>query len=304
MAAAGDRARTRPASDAATSPGYRRREPDRTLLHATVRAHLRTFLAEIEQRGDGAGLPGFVITEFERYLECGILANGFARVRCASCGDELLVAFSCKGRGFCPSCTTRRMQGTATSLVDRVLPHVPMRQWVLSLPRWARFLLARDPLLITRTLDLALRAIFTFQRWLARRAGASMPRTGAVTFVQRFGGALNLNVHFHCLIPDGVFVRDVDSVRFLALPGPTAILARDEEQRDGRGGPAQSLAETDQGGDRCRRRLSARADDLPDARDRQSHGSTRAGGCRRMAGQPSLGCPLDRRLAAACAAAR
>jgi hypothetical protein len=63
------------------------------------------------------------------------------------------------------------MQGTATHLVDRVLPRVPMRQWVLSLPRWARFLLARDP------------------------------RTGAVTFVQRFGGALNLNVHFHCLVP-------------------------------------------------------------------------------------------------------
>jgi len=49
----------------------------------------------MEQRGDGAGLPGFVVAEFERYLACGILANGFARVRCSSCGDELLVAFSC-----------------------------------------------------------------------------------------------------------------------------------------------------------------------------------------------------------------
>ncbi len=45
------------------------------------------------------------------------------------------------------------MQGTATHLLDRVLPHVPMRQWVLSLPRWARFLVARDPLLITRALE-------------------------------------------------------------------------------------------------------------------------------------------------------
>jgi hypothetical protein len=60
------------------------------------------------------GYHAFVVSEFERYLACGILANGFARVRCASCGDEMLVAFSCKGRGFCPSCTTRRMQGTAT----------------------------------------------------------------------------------------------------------------------------------------------------------------------------------------------
>ena len=158
--------------------GYRRREPERTLLHATVRAHLKTFLAEMEQRGDGAGLPGFVISEFERYLACGILAHGFARVRCSSCGNEMLVAFSCKGRGFCPSCTTRRMQGTATHLLDRVLPHVPMRQWVLSLPRWARFLLARDPQLITRALDIALRAIFSLQRRRARRTGARAARTG------------------------------------------------------------------------------------------------------------------------------
>ena len=34
-----------------------------------------------------------------RYLECGVLAHGFARVRCESCKDELLVAFSCKGQG-------------------------------------------------------------------------------------------------------------------------------------------------------------------------------------------------------------
>ena len=83
---------------------YRRREPEKSLLHETVRGHLKTFLAEIEQ--DGSGLPRFVVAEFERYLRCGILANGFARVRCIACGDELLVAFSCKSRGICPSCTT------------------------------------------------------------------------------------------------------------------------------------------------------------------------------------------------------
>jgi hypothetical protein len=186
-------------------------------LHATVRRHLETFLEELEQ--DGSGLPRFVVAEFERYLRCGILANGFARVRCTACGDELLVAFSCKSRGICPSCTTRRMQGTATHLVDRVLPRVPMRQWVLSLPRWARFLLARDPKLITRTLQLALRAIFTRQRLRARQLGVRDARTGAVTFVQRFGSALNLNVHFHCVVPDGVWTATTAGPRFVPLPG-------------------------------------------------------------------------------------
>ena len=133
----------------------------------------------------GAGCPISSSPEFERYLRCGVLANGFARVRCIACGDEVLVAFSCKSRGICPSCTTRRMQGTATHLVDRVLPCVPMRQWVLSLPRWARFLLARDPKLITRTLHLALRCIFARQRLRARRLGVRSTGAGAVTFVQR-----------------------------------------------------------------------------------------------------------------------
>ena len=52
-------------------------------------------------------------------------------VHCDQCGADRLVPFSCKGRGFCPSCTGRRMADTAAHLVDRVLPEVPVRQWVL-----------------------------------------------------------------------------------------------------------------------------------------------------------------------------
>src|SRR5207248_9409575 len=88
-----------------------------------------------------------------------------------------------------------------------------------SLPRWARFLLARDPALITRTLHLALRGIFARQWLRARRLGVRGTRAGAVTFVQRFGSALNLNVHFHCVVPDGVWVREEGFVRFVPLPG-------------------------------------------------------------------------------------
>jgi len=200
---------------------YRRREPENTLLHQVVREHWKTFLAEVAGRTDGSTLPGHVTAEFERYLRCGILAHGFARVRCTSCGDELLVAFSCKGRGFCPSCATRRMQGTAVHLLDHVVPHVPVRQWVLSLPRWARFLLARDPALITRALRIFLAEVFKSHRRRARAEGAVKPECGAITFVQRFGSALNLNVHFHSVVPDGAFVRmDDGAVRFVALPAP------------------------------------------------------------------------------------
>ena len=45
------------------------------------------------------------------------------------------LAFSCKGRGVCPSCTTRRMVETAAQLSDHVFPRLPVRQWVLSVPK-------------------------------------------------------------------------------------------------------------------------------------------------------------------------
>ena len=69
-----------------------------------------------------------------RYLQCGILADGFLRLRCGDCGHDKLLAFSCKRRGFCPSCGARRMSQTAAHLVDHVIPRVPVRQWATAAP--------------------------------------------------------------------------------------------------------------------------------------------------------------------------
>ncbi len=210
---------------------YRRREPERSLLHAVVRERLEPFLAAARQHGSGRGLPAHVERDLRAYLDCGILARGFARVRCPDCGFERLVAFSCKAH-ICPSCATRRMEDTAEHLVRNVLPRVPVRQWVLSLPRRLRFQAARSSALASRLLDTFTRAVFAWQRRAARRTGVDDPRTGGVTAVQRFGGALNLNVHFHTLVPDGVFeVKAEGPARFVRLPAPRdedveAILAR------------------------------------------------------------------------------
>ena len=56
--------------------------------------------------------------ELRSYLRCGILAYGFARVWCYACQKDRLIAFSCKGRGFCPSCGGRQMAESAAHLVD------------------------------------------------------------------------------------------------------------------------------------------------------------------------------------------
>lgn len=89
-------------------------------------------------------LPRHVRRTLRRYVDFGVLAKGFVRVRCPDCKQESLVAFSCKDRSLCPSCTTRRAADTAAHLVDEVLPYVPMRQWVLALPPDLHARVARD----------------------------------------------------------------------------------------------------------------------------------------------------------------
>ncbi|MBY8598739.1 transposase zinc-binding domain-containing protein, partial [Escherichia coli] len=103
--------------------------PEQTLLYQIVDEYYPAFAALMAEQGKE--LPGYVQREFEEFLQCGRLEHGFLRVRCESCHAEHLVAFSCKRRGFCPSCGARRMAESAALLVDEVLPEQPMRQWVL-----------------------------------------------------------------------------------------------------------------------------------------------------------------------------
>jgi hypothetical protein len=200
---------------------YERRRPEDGVLHAVVRSELASFLAAARERE--RPVPAFVARELSAYLRCGVLAHGFVRVHCDACGLDRIVAFSCKGRGFCPSCGGRRMADSAAHLVDRVLPHVPVRQWVLSLPWALRYRLAYDARLTSAILQCFLRGVFGLMRVKAKRRGLSSPvQCGAVTFIQRFGDGLHLNVHFHSLVLDGVYtLRGGGAARFHALPPPT-----------------------------------------------------------------------------------
>jgi hypothetical protein len=107
-----------------------------------VRDHFETFRAEAAAMRDGQGLPRFVEREFLDFLTCRCLAAGFARFRCASCRKDRLVPFSCKGRGFCPSCGGRRMTDRAAHLVDHVFPHVPVRQCLSDVVQFGRCVMA------------------------------------------------------------------------------------------------------------------------------------------------------------------
>jgi len=197
-----------------------RRHPERGVLHQVLREHLETFLAEARQRGNGAGLPHFVERELRTFLGCGVMASGFARCRCMGCAREILVAFSCKGRGFCPACCGRRMAVLAAHLVDGVLGDLPVRQWVLTLPHRLRYALAYDPPLCRAVLGVFVRAGLAFERRRARVRGV-VGRGGAITAIQRCGAALNTNVHFHTLVAEGVFATAPDgAVRFVPAARP------------------------------------------------------------------------------------
>jgi hypothetical protein len=113
------------------------------------------------------------------------------------------------------------MVETAALLVDEVLPHEPMRQWVLSVPFAIRFLFAANPAVMGRVLGIVYRAIATH---LINKAGLTWAtaQTGAVTLIQRFGSALNLNIHFHMLFLDGIYVRADGDPFFRRVDPPTA----------------------------------------------------------------------------------
>jgi hypothetical protein len=85
------------------------------------------------------------------------------------------------------------MTERAAHAVDAVFPHVPVRQWVLSLPHWLRYALAWDHGLCRAVLAVYVRALLGFQRGRARRLGLGNGRSGSLTVVQRFGSALNVN---------------------------------------------------------------------------------------------------------------
>jgi len=166
-----------------------------------------------------------IIGEFESVLGCGILSKGFIRMVCKNCKKNRFVAFSCKKRGFCPSCCGRRMNEGAAFLVDHVIPHLPIRQWVVSFPIPLRFWMAKNPKLMSDALRIFLNILQKY--YVEKTTGSKLTKdfqTGFVTVIQRFGGALNLNIHFHILALEGAYdLNNKNSPAFKITNKPTNI---------------------------------------------------------------------------------
>jgi hypothetical protein len=194
---------------------YAPRDPSHTVLYTVIADHLETFLASLDADPEATGLPAYVQREFYAYLQCGILAYGFLRLGCDTCPKELLLPFSCKRRGFCPSCAARRMAQTAAHLVECVIPWVPTRQWVVSVPIPLRYWMAASQELTAQVHTIIRTTIG--QYYVNHAVTRGVPRDklqpGSVTFIQRFGSALNLNLHFHCVFMEGVYLDRTEARR-------------------------------------------------------------------------------------------
>ena len=145
----------------------------------------------------------------KRALKCTFLPGPHHRIQR---GDKV---FGTVGRPY-----GRRMAETAALLSDEVFPDVPLRQWVISFPFPLRYLFAAHPHAMGKVLGIVYRAISTH---LIHKAGYRIKdgTTGAVTLIQRFGSALNLNIHFHILFLDGVYAyHDNGQPRFQRVRAP------------------------------------------------------------------------------------
>ena len=191
---------------------YRPRRPRASPLWQCVIRHLP------ELRAKGRVRRAVERSVLERFLECGDPHLGFARIRCDGCGHDLLLAFSCKTRYFCPSCHQKRVLAWGEWVEQVVLRPVPHRQYVFTVPKLIRpFFAFRRSLLggLCRVVS----------RSLTEAYGAAHPRArpGFILFVQAFGDLVNFNPHIHALVADGVFEA---SGRFLPLPPiPEHLLA-------------------------------------------------------------------------------
>ena len=199
---------------------YTRRQPEKTALYKVMQEHLLTFEQQWTDQANGRTLPKFVTEELHKYMDCGILGRGFAHLFCKTCHEHHVVAFSCKARAVCPSCLGRRMNEGALSLVDHVLPDVPLRQFVVTVPFPLRFPLAFDGALLGQVVRIF---VDTVDGWYRRRhveRGLPPGETGAVAVIQRANSDLRLNPHLHTIFLDGVYSPDGDGKGQMFHPAP------------------------------------------------------------------------------------
>jgi len=207
---------------------YRPRDHEASPLFQVVREYFDEFervYPERYQKAYGYWRP-VIRTSLEKFVKCGDLKEGFARVRCPDCRKEFFVAFSCRQRACCPSCDQKRSLMLALRLNGSVFNAVPHRQWVF-IPR-----IQLGPLraasqcsphihVLRVTIPKRLRVYFRYDRTLLGKLCRAAYETlrdvfaleedgrkgvpAMVGAVQTFGDLMNWHPHIHAVVAEGVF---------------------------------------------------------------------------------------------------
>jgi len=105
-----------------------------------LHAHFDHFTAPYprEYQSRYGVLRGVIPEVVDKFMQCGGFAKGFARVRCDECSHEYLLAFSCKGRWFCPPCHQKKVQILGAMLAESILAAVPHHHFTFTIPQMLR----------------------------------------------------------------------------------------------------------------------------------------------------------------------
>ena len=192
---------------------YRPRQRLESDFHRLVRHHwdeFRAVYAERYARKIGHWRPVYDKAA-RHFLKCGDLRHGFARVRCPDCRHEFFVAFSCKQRCICPSCSQKRTLLFGMHIADDVCLDVPHRQLVFTVPKRLRIFFRYHRDLLRELPRIAWQTVQTvYQALLGDDA-----TPGGIVAIQTFGQLLHFHPHIHALITDGGFTS---AGQFLRLP--------------------------------------------------------------------------------------
>jgi len=189
-------------------PVYRPRKPHLTPHYQCVQDHFETLEQLWPERFEkhfGFWRP-YLKEVMLRYLACGDLHAGFARLVCQGCGRNFLLAYSCKRRYFCPSCHQKRAVEFGEWLCGHVLKAVPHRHLVFSIPKLLRRFFLRDRKLLADLSACAWEALKTFLQAAVPEPGCC---PGGIVATQTFRDLPHrYHPHLHVLATDGCFYME------------------------------------------------------------------------------------------------
>jgi len=204
---------------------YRTRDPEASPFYKLVEKYFDEFERVYPDRyGLRFGFWRPIIRRaIDKFLKCGDLRHGFARVRCPKCNEEFFVAFSCKQRGCCPSCDQKRALVLGHRLRNEVLADVPHRQWVFTIPKRLRVYFRFTRHLLGKLCKAAYETVYEVMQLEIGEEDFLPAMVGAI---QTFGSLTNWHSHVHGIVAEGVFTPDG---HFIAVPYPQLQRQRAEE---------------------------------------------------------------------------